>query len=287
MVIYVAGLLHRVVAGLPGFLVESARSARTAFYKLVSPLDAWNRRRRGEGTLPPLWLRRHAGRVADFERPNAAWVSMLQTHGAIDRDDLTYLDVGCGPGALALALRSRLGPRSRYVGFDVHEPSIRWCSHAFGGDRRFEFELAGVASPYGNPAGESALTYRFPLGDAEASAVLARSVFTHLLEPEAAHYLREVRRVLASDGLAFISAFLFEGPGGRDEVPAFPFPNRTSHVRWRVGARPHAGVAYSREGFFDLVRAGNLRVLELRPGFLPGRSPQLTGQDLIVLSPFA
>jgi SAM-dependent methyltransferase len=212
---------------------------------------------------------------------------MLQTDGAIDRDALTYLDVGCGPGALALALRSRLGPLSRYVGFDVHEPSIRWCSRAFGGDRRFEFELASVSSPYGSRTGESALTYRFPLEDSEASAVLARSVFTHLLEPEAAHYLSEIRRVLAPDGRAFLSVFLFEGPGGRDEIPAFPFPNGTSQVRWRVGARPHAGVAYSREGFFELVRAGNLRVVELRPGFLPGRSPQLTGQDLIVLAPLA
>ncbi len=237
--------------------------------------------------MPPLWLRRHAGRIADFERPNAAWLSMLRTHGALDRDPLTYLDVGCGPGALALSLRSRLGSLSRYVGFDVHEPSIRWCSRAFRGDRRFRFELAEVSSPYGSQAGMSALTYRFPLEDAEASAVLARSVFTHLLESEAAHYLGEVRRVLAPDGLAFISAFLFEGTGGRDEVPAFPFPNGTSHVRWRVGARPHAGVAYSRESFFELVRVGELRVVELRPGFLPGRSPQLTGQDLIVLAPLA
>ena len=279
------GVLHQVGAGLPGFLIEAARATRTASYWLAGPLDSWNRQRLGQGPLPPLWLRRHAGRIADFDRPNPDWLSMLQMHGVFDRDSPTILDVGCGPGSLALALRPRLGHLSRYIGFDVHEPSIRWCSRAFTGDRRFEFALAEVSSPYGNQEGASVLTYRFPLEDGGASVVLARSVFTHLLESEAAHYLGEVRRVLAPDGLAFISAFLFEGPGGRDEVPAFPYPVEESTLRWRVGARPHAGVAYSRETFLGLVGTNGLRLTELRAGFLPGTASRLTGQDLLVLAP--
>ena len=56
-------------------------------------------------------------------------------------------------------------------------------------------------------------------------------------------------------------------------------------MRWRVEARPHAGVAYAKETFLALVAASGLALVEMRPGFYPGRDAVFTGQDLLVLAP--
>src|SRR5262249_3441745 len=120
------------------------------------------------------------------------------------------LDCGCGPGAMAAALAGRLGEQDRYVGFDVHAPSIRWCRRRFAADPRLRFELAEVASAYGSPRGAPASGYRFPIEDGGAGLVLAKSLFTHLTRDDAAHYLREIRRALRPGGPALVTAFLFD-----------------------------------------------------------------------------
>lgn len=50
----------------------------------------------------------------------------------------------------------------------------------------------------------------FPAGNSEFSLVNALSVFTHLTQDQAVHYLRECARVLRSDGLLHASWFLFD-----------------------------------------------------------------------------
>jgi SAM-dependent methyltransferase len=54
---------------------------------------------------------------------------------------------------------------------------------------------------------------RFPAGDSSVDVVFAASLFTHLLEPDSRHYLREVRRVLAPRGRALLSIHTAVPPG--------------------------------------------------------------------------
>lgn len=259
------------------------RLARTAALRVASPLDFAARSLTRKSHLPPLWLRRHAGPTDKFESAAREMAEFLDRIGLPGPED-DVLDVGCGPGAMAGELAKRIGPAARYVGFDVHAPSIRWCRRSFGSDPRLAFELARVASPYGSPSGEPAVSYRFPMEDARAGLVLAKSLFTHLLEPEARHYLAEIRRTLKSGGGAVVTAFLFDpqAPGCDLARRAFPFGDADGRVRWRLRARPAAAVAYARPLFLALIEQAGLRVESMFPGYFPG-AEHVSGQDILVL----
>jgi SAM-dependent methyltransferase len=189
----------------------------------------------------------------------------------------TVLDLGCGPGAMALALAGDLAPRGRFVGIDVHAPSIAWCRRRFADDPRFRFERADVVSAYGR--GSASLSeYRLPLEDASIDLVLAKSLFTHLSESEAGRYLAEIRRVMAPGGKALVTAFLL----GEGRAPAFPFGD--DRIRWRVKNRPAAATAFARPLFESMIEGAGLRIECGALGFFPGDSPRITGQDVLLLA---
>jgi SAM-dependent methyltransferase len=256
---------------------------RTLAYRLASPVESAWRRVAGREPLPPLWLRRHTGAVARFESAARETAEFLDRLGLARPGD-TVVDIGCGVGAMVPQFARRLGPEGRYVGFDVHGPSIEWCRARYADDPRFSFELAAVASVYGAPTGPPATSLRFPIQDARADLVLAKSVFTHLLAPEAGHYLAETRRALKPGSAAVVTAFLFDGGAPEMELVrrAFPFGDRDGPVRWRLRGRPTAAVAYERSHFERMVGTAGLRLQWMSPGYFPGRA-RLTGQDTLLL----
>jgi SAM-dependent methyltransferase len=262
---------------------EAFRRARTAAYRLAGPADRIWRKASGKASLPPLWLRRHTGAVGRFESAALETAQFLERLELPRPGDLV-LDVGCGAGAMVPEFARRLGPEGRYVGFDVHAPSIEWCRRHWSADLRLSFVLAAVASAYGSPSGPPAASYRFPVADASADLVLAKSLFTHLLVPEASHYLAEIRRVLRPGRPAVVTAFLFEpdGPGGAAARRAFPVAGPEGRLRYRSRRRPTAAVAYDKARFVEMVEAAGLRLQWLSPGFYPG-GERLTGQDTLLL----
>jgi SAM-dependent methyltransferase len=120
-------------------------------------------------------------------------------------DDPVVLDLGCGCGKLARFLH--LNPKLRYIGVDIFQPGILWCRKAFAGSAgRFRFEhFDGYSATY-NPDGQlRVVDYALPTADGSVDVVVCSSLFTHLLEPDAVHYLAEIARVLKPGGQAFIS----------------------------------------------------------------------------------
>lgn len=190
--------------------------------------------------------------------------------------DDTVLDVGCGAGMMAAELATMLGPRGRYVGFDVHGPSIEWCRSRFRDDSRLRFEVAAAgASPEGPLA--------FPSGTGAAGFILAKSVCTHLTEEEARACLNEIRRALAPNRTALITAFLFDGTSGNVRPASyFPFSNAEGSVRWRWRARPRSAIAFDRAMFEGMIERCGLKVALFRPGFWPGAAVP-SGQDILFL----
>lgn len=263
--------VNRLSAGT----VEAARGARTALLRVASPAEAAWRIARGRPALPPLWLRRHAGPIRAFGSAAADCRARLLAWNALPRDG-TIVDLGCGPGAMALALAGDLGRGARYVGIDVHAPSIAWCRRRFARDPRFRFELAEVVSAYGR-GGVALDAYDLPVGGGEADLVLAKSLFTHLSEAEAARYLSEIARVLAPGAGAVVTAFLF----GANPVPAFPHGG--DRFRWRVKSRPAAATAFARPAWEEMIGKAGMRIEEEAPGFYPGDSEAISGQDVMLV----
>jgi SAM-dependent methyltransferase len=261
---------------------DALRGARTLALRLASPAEAAVRRAAGRPELPPLWLRRHTGPLSNWESAARETADLLDRFGLASGGSVV-LDAGCGAGAMVPQLLERIGRGGRYVGFDVHAPSIRWCAARYANDPRLGFHVADVASPYGGRRAQGA-PYRFPIGDGEADLVLAKSLFTHLFEDEASRYLRETRRALRPGKAAVVTAFLYD-PERVEELAvrrAFPHADASGAVRWRSRLRPSAAVAYAKPRFVEMIESAGLRVQWHWPGYFPG-SGRPTGQDTILL----
>lgn len=105
------------------------------------------------------------------------------------------LDLGCGCGKLARFFC--LNPGLTYVGIDLFAPSIRWCRRAFAPfSDRFDFIHFDGQSDIYNPTGKiKSSEYVLPLEDSEMDMTICASLFTHLFEADARHYLEEIARI--------------------------------------------------------------------------------------------
>lgn len=177
--------------------------------------------------LPPLSLMKSVGsiNVESFVLIGNVWSRLLL---AEMKQASTILDIGSGCGRIA---RGLVGSEkvAKYVGFDVIKENVDWCQNYLvpleAG--KFHFHHFDVYSAEYNPSG----TIRpnelaFPLRSDEADIVFAASVFTHLRERDARHYLKEINRVLEPRwGRAFLSIHcspglgkLYSGSEGRIDV---------------------------------------------------------------------
>ena len=131
-----------------------------------------------------------------------AWSQMVAHY--LPRDP-RVVDIGCGCGKLARWFY--IIPGLTYVGIDLYAPSIRWCQKAFAPYAdRFQFIHFDGHSEVYNPTGTvKASEYVMPLKDAEVDMTVCASLFTHLFEPDARHYLAEIRRITKPGGQAIIS----------------------------------------------------------------------------------
>lgn len=129
----------------------------------------------------PAEAMRLAAGGADFFAVGKSLAHTLDYRGLTE--DSYLIDVGCGPGRLAHALRDR--QRLRYLGTDVVPALVEYARRlADRADWRFEVT--------------DGLT--IPEVDAVANFVLFSSVFTHLRAEESFLYLREAMRVLKPGG---------------------------------------------------------------------------------------
>jgi SAM-dependent methyltransferase len=151
-----------------------------------------------------------------------AWHSLLRRY--LSRG-CAVLDIGCGSGRIARLLAGGTDVAS-YVGFDVVRAAIEWCRRFVAPNvpAPYRFEWIDARSLEYNPNGSiPASRVRFPLEDRSVDVAFAASVFTHLLEPDAAHYLAETSRVLKTGGLAVLSIH-------KDTSPSFPFTGTETRI---------------------------------------------------------
>ncbi|HEY8581937.1 MAG TPA: methyltransferase domain-containing protein [Capillimicrobium sp.] len=157
------------------------------------------------------------------------------------------LDAGCGIGRIARPLAGFLGEHGSYAGFDVDREAIAWCRARY--PQRFRFDVADLRNARYNPAGaQEAASFRFPYGDGSFDVVVMTSVLTHLLEPEAANYLAEARRVLRPGGRLLATFFLLDDASRAaiaDGRAAIAFRDPAGSVAIADPEVPEEAVAYA------------------------------------------
>jgi SAM-dependent methyltransferase len=194
-----------------------------------------------------------------FDNPNGGLVFPSMPVEAYD----SVLDFGCGCGRLARQfIQQRPRPRA-YLGIDVHRGMVQWCEqnlapHATG----FRFAHHDVLNQAFNPRGAQP-TGPFPVEPRSISLVNAWSVFTHLVEAHARHYLAEVERVLREDGYFHSTWFLFD-------KTEFPMMQEFQNALYINDVDPTNAVIFDRRWLLEAVASLGLKVVAATPPVLRG-----------------
>lgn len=213
--------------------------------------------------LPPRHLRRLVGPIEPnlYSYPDATSViDEMVPPGTY----ASVLDFGCGCGRVARGMMGSPRPPTRYLGIDLHPGMVRWCRrHLTPVMRSFEFRhldvhrrrsLLGWAKPWTRP---------FPAPGASFDLVLAHSVFTHILQEHAEHYLRESRRVLNRKGVLYATWFLFD-------KRYFPMMLESENTLFTNVIEPTQAVIYDRTWLETCIERAGLKIIAAKP-------PQLRG----------
>jgi hypothetical protein len=157
----------------------------------------------------------------------------------------------------ALAQSSKI---KGYIGFDVIQENVVWCSNFITPyiSNRFKFFWFNIFSAEYNPKENIRSTsFRFPVLDGAVDFCFAASVFTRILEEDARHYLKEIRRTLnVEKGRAIVS----------------------------IHIHPESGIRYSgHEGKIDILPEYFIELAQLAGLQIHERIGDICGQETFVL----
>ncbi|HEX2032411.1 MAG TPA: class I SAM-dependent methyltransferase [Actinomycetota bacterium] len=212
-------------------------------------------------------------------------VRFLIEHAGL-RPDARILDVGCGPGRLALALRDYFGEAGRYEGFDVQADAVDWATREIGrGDPRFRFTHVDVRNRAYHARGRvHARAFRFPYPDRRFDLVVMFSVLTHLLPDGLHRYLAESHRVLVPGGRCVATFYLMDRPSVVSTGNAtFQISHRSGPFFTSNPSVPEEAVGYPEPYVRDAARRAGLIVEEpIHAGRWRSPGPAAGWQDAVV-----
>jgi SAM-dependent methyltransferase len=203
--------LRRVLPAPIFFLV---RSLPYRLLDLLQPPPA------GE-IIPPLRLQLDGPRGYDVFRRNGAEAFAFYKNEVGLGPEARMLDIGCGIGRKTLPLTKYLAGNSLYVGMDIDDREIKWCSRNITPSYpNFVFITLDIFNKFYNPFGRvmpDQLVLPFP--DSSFDVVTLWSVFTHMFPKDVFHYLREAHRVLKPGG-KFVASYYLINDHAKREVSA-------------------------------------------------------------------
>ena len=214
--------------------------------------------------IPPFEMRQRVGPrdVTFYENPSGQPIYdyLGVPHDAYE----SVFDFGCGCGRVARQLMLQTPAPKQYVGVDVNREMLEWCQQNLTpANRDYRFFHHDVYNSSYAKENTLQLAQPFPVPDSNFSLIIAHSVFTHLYRTQTEFYLSEVKRILAPNGVAFLSWFFFDNCG-------FSFLENGPHTIFVGEADPTVAVIYDRQWFINAVRAVGLRVREVKRLWGPG-----------------
>ena len=180
--------------------------------------------------------------------------------------DSRLLDIGCGQGRLLRGVIGELGCVGGYLGLDVHEPSVEWLRSQVNVGFA-EFRLLHFRNDRYNP---SIRERELPDLGERFEAVVLISVFSHMRLDDISTYLRFIRKSMAENARAFLTAFV------EDDVPAEE-ENPVGYIAPSKG--PLHRVRLNRQHFEKMVREAGLQVSVFRYAIHDGQSVYVLTQS--------
>jgi hypothetical protein len=140
---------------------------------------------------------------------------------------------------------------------------IHWCERNLAPHAAaFRFQHHDVWNQAFNPKG-SRNPLALPVESRSISLVNAWSVFTHLVESQARHYLAEVERVLREDGYFHSTWFLFD-------KSAFPMMQEFQNTLYINDTDPTNAVIFDRTWLMATIAGLGLKLVAATPPVLRG-----------------
>jgi SAM-dependent methyltransferase len=227
--------------------------------------------------IPPLAMRILVGPTDEraFDNPSGRLVFPDVPPEAYE----SVFDFGCGCGRIARTLIQQRPQPRRYLGVDHHRGMIKWCRENLKPfATNFEFVHHDTWNLSFNPGARKPRILPFPADGRAFTLVIAWSVFTHVIESHAMHYLSEVSRILRPDGLFAGTWFLFDKYD-------FPMMQDFQNALFINDLDPTNAVIFDREWLRKATEAAGLRIVHVVPpevrGFqwtvhmVPNTSPRL------------
>ena len=208
--------------------------------------------------LPPKYLRYGGNnffRNNNFALSARKEVQKLITNCGITHDS-TILDVGCGPGRLAIGILDLMPTIKEYQGVDVDKCSIDWCKKFITKFYpKFQFTHINVYNARYNKKGEfSQKNIRLPFENKHFDSIYLYSVFSHLSIEDIEGYLKEFTRLLKPKGKILLTAFLEEGVPCISENPKY-------YLRKRWHGPLHC-VLYNKDFFENKLNEFGFKILK-------------------------
>jgi SAM-dependent methyltransferase len=157
--------------------------------------------------IPEDRAKRHGGDA--FYSGGAHFTETLELWGGLN-GSMRVLDIGCGPGRVAIGIGERYGWANDYTGFDPIQIDIEIATREITTKHpNFRFHHINAWNSHYNPGGTiQSHEVRFPAEDGSMDFVFAASVFTHMFKRDTAHYLAETLRVLKPGGTLYATWFV-------------------------------------------------------------------------------
>jgi len=215
----------------------------------------------------------------------ARWAETFEHLGALSADS-AVLDIGCGPGRMAIGIGERFAFKNpAYLGFDIIRRDIDFCTREITGKYpQFKFAHLDVFNGHYNPKGSMRPeTVRFPTRGGAYDFAFATSVFTHMRTPELQTYLRETGRSLRGGGKFLATFFCIEDGIEAPEPPRFDFATQVdSNSYTATPTNPEDVIGYRLDFVLEsFTRAGYTDVTFHRGGW-PGLQGCKHSQDIVV-----
>jgi ubiquinone/menaquinone biosynthesis C-methylase UbiE len=226
-------------------------------------------------------------RTPSYQKVGEQFLGMFIELGSLGPGD-RVLDIGCGPGRMAVPLKDYLSAEGSYVGMDVVRSCIRGCEKRLAGCApEFRFEHMDVYNSRYNPGGAThASGYRFPFDDSSFDFIMLTSVFTHMLTDDTFHYLDEISRLLAPGGRCFATFFIADEERlarARSSGAGLTFPHASDRCMIERDGQPEYAVAYAKELLLEQFVRSGLELKEIHRGNWCGGESSTGFQDIAVL----